>query len=154
MKLQEASHILLSIILFYFSGFFCRFFLFIADTHAMRQVFNNKDDAFRLQLTLTGPTLMGKDKNIAYMNGAPHKALRKMLLPLFTRQALGVYLSIQEKIIRKHISQWLEKSRTNDEYLQMRPLIRDLNVETSYQVGGCVCGGGGVFHAASNCSVL
>ena len=119
--------------------FDCRFFLFIADTKVMRQVFNNVDDAFRLQLTLGAPVLLGKDKNMTFMNGPPHKALRKMLLPLFTRQALGVYLEIQEKTIRQHIGQWLAECESSKEFLEMRPRIRDMNVQTSYQVGNTGC---------------
>ena len=105
----------------------------MADTDVSRKVFGNFEDSFRLQLTLGAPTMLGKDKNIAFMNGPPHKALRRMLLPLFTRKALGMYVSIQEKTIREHLRMWLEESNTA-EVVEMRSLIRDVNVATSYKV--------------------
>eukprot|EP00117_Sycon_ciliatum_P032094 scpid52079/ scgid24965/ Probable cytochrome P450 524A1 len=112
-----------------------RFFLFVNDGETMRKVFNNMGDAFRLQLTLSAPIMLGKDKNIAYMNGPAHKALRKMLLPLFTRSALGVYLSIQEATILEHLDHWIRRgSVDSDTFVEMRPRIRDMNVHTSYKV--------------------
>ncbi|XP_065191847.1 probable cytochrome P450 524A1 isoform X3 [Sycon ciliatum] len=110
-----------------------RFFLFVNDGETMRKVFNNMGDAFRLQLTLSAPIMLGKDKNIAYMNGPAHKALRKMLLPLFTRSALGVYLSIQEATILEHLDHWIRSRGSVDTFVEMRPRIRDMNVHTSYK---------------------
>ena len=75
---------------------------------------------------------MGED-NIAFMSGSPHKTLRKQILPLFTRRALGVYVKLQEEKIRHHIEKWMQKCAKDSE-LEMRLLIRDLNIETSFDV--------------------
>lgn len=109
-----------------------RFFLFCAKTDITRKVFSNPNDSFRLILTLTAPRLMGED-NIAFMNGPTHKALRKQILPLFTRRALGVYMKLQEETMRQHMEKWLQKCARESE-LEMRLLIRDLNIETSFDV--------------------
>ena len=66
-----------------------------------------------------------------FMSGAPHKTLRKQILPLFTRRALGVYVRLQEKLIRDHIEKWLKKCEREPE-VEIRLLARDLNIETSY----------------------
>jgi cytochrome P450 family 710 subfamily A protein len=40
-------------------------------------------------------------RNIAFMHGPEHKALRKSFLALFTRKALSTYIQQQDGIIRK-----------------------------------------------------
>ena len=78
-------------------------------------------------------TIFGKN-NMAFQQGKPHKQLRAVLLPLFTKKALSLYLKIQEKVIRRHLSKWINEFMENDEPINMRLKIRDLNLETSQNV--------------------
>ena len=55
------------------------------------------------------------------MHGAPHKAIRKSFLALFTRKALGTYVELQDAIVRRHIAQWLQSDAGERE---IRPFIR------------------------------
>ena len=54
------------------------------------------------------------------MHGPPHKAIRKSFLALFTRKALGTYVELQDGIVRRHITHWLQ----SDGEREIRPLIR------------------------------
>jgi len=103
------------------------FVVFARGTELSRKIFmNNAPDALRIVLHPNAERLLGKD-NIAFMQGPAHKELRKTLLPLFTKRALGVYVQLQEKKIREHIAQWIQFEQPQD----IRLCIRDLNVETS-----------------------
>jgi sterol 22-desaturase len=63
------------------------------------------------------------------------KSLRIALLPLFTTKALSIYIHIQQKVIRAHLTQWCQLSDVNQSKgLEMRPLIDDLNMSTSLSV--------------------
>ena len=66
------------------------------------------------------------DHNIAFKYGDEHKALRKSFLHLFTRKALGIYLHIQERLIRSTIDTW----NTEATEAEMRIKIRDMNLLT------------------------
>jgi cytochrome P450 len=63
--------------------------------------------------------------------GEEHHRLRKSLLPLFTRKALGMYLTVQDKLIRESIAEWLKVGHIETE---IRSPIRDMNVWTSQKV--------------------
>ncbi|XP_062522743.1 uncharacterized protein LOC134197433 isoform X2 [Corticium candelabrum] len=106
------------------------FFVFCTTTDICRKVLSNPDTSFKVFFTLTAERLLGGD-NIVFMNGPAHKTLRKQILPLFTRRALGVYVKLQEQQIRNHMEKWLQQSEQQSE-LEMRPLIRDLNIDTSF----------------------
>ena len=54
------------------------------------------------------------------MHGPAHKAIRKSFLALFTRKALGTYVELQDGIVRRHITQWLQ----SDSEREIRPFIR------------------------------
>lgn len=64
------------------------------------------------------------------MHGKVHADYRKALNVLFTRNALSIYLPIQEKIYRKYFAQWMDRNKTEPYMLPMR----DLNMETSLRV--------------------
>eukprot|EP01089_Gocevia_fonbrunei_P009073 TRINITY_DN20_c0_g1_i1.p1 TRINITY_DN20_c0_g1~~TRINITY_DN20_c0_g1_i1.p1 ORF type:complete len:508 (+),score=76.51 TRINITY_DN20_c0_g1_i1:81-1604(+) len=107
-------------------------FIFCRDSQLSRQVLNNAGKDLQICINLNGERLLGAN-NIAFMQGAVHKELRRQLLPLFVRKALGIYIDIQEAAIRQHIKMWY-KMGENDTVLEMRPLMRDLNMETSQHV--------------------
>ena len=110
-----------------------QFFVLIADSEYSRKVFERCSSDMPLILHPNATRLLGRD-NIAFINGATHKNLRIALLPLFTTKALAIYLHIQEKAIRDHMSQWCEISSKAKDGVEMRPLIYDLNINTSLSV--------------------
>jgi cytochrome P450 family 710 subfamily A protein len=112
------------------NSLFGRFFVFSRDTETSIKIFkNNSPDALRIVLHPNAVRLLGEG-NIAFMQGEKHKELRKRLLPLFTKKALGLYVRLQEKAIREHFDKWIKMKGP----IEMRPLVRDLNVETSQTV--------------------
>ncbi|CAF0848923.1 unnamed protein product [Adineta steineri] len=110
-----------------------RFFVLIADSEYSRKIFEKCSSDMPLVLHPNASRLLGHD-NIAFMNGHRHKTLRIALLPLFTTKALSVYLHIQEQAIRDHMKKWCEMSRISKDGIEMRPLIYDLNINTSLSV--------------------
>lgn len=110
-----------------------RFFVLVADSEACRKIFERCSSDMPLILHPNASRLLGDD-NIAFINGPTHKNLRIALLPLFTTKALSIYLHIQEKAIREHMKNWCELSRTSKDGIEMRPLIYDLNINTSLSV--------------------
>ena len=52
-----------------------------------------------MQLHPSAKNVLG-EKNIAFLHGPEHKALRKSFIALFTRKALGVYVRKQDQIIQ------------------------------------------------------
>lgn len=64
------------------------------------KVFNhNGEDSLLLELHPNAKMILGS-RNIAFMHGPDHTALRKSFLPLFTRRALSTYVRKQDAIIR------------------------------------------------------
>ncbi|KAH9294436.1 hypothetical protein KI387_040360 [Taxus chinensis] len=59
-----------------------------------------------------------------------HRDLRRRFAPNFTLKALGVYVRIQEKVIRQHIKKWIEIT-SDDKPIALRTFCRDMNLETS-----------------------
>lgn len=110
-----------------------RFFVLIADSECSRRVFERCSADMPLILHPNATRLLGKD-NIAFMNGPTHKTLRIALLPLFTNKALSTYLHIQEKAIRSHLQRWCQLTATAATGTELRPLIYDLNINTSLSV--------------------
>lgn len=53
-------------------------------------------------LVRSGKNVLG-ERNIAFLHGPDHKALRKSFIALFTRKALGVYVGKQDAIIQRHL---------------------------------------------------
>ena len=110
-----------------------RFFVLITDSESGRKIFEKCSSDMPLILHPNASRLLGND-NIAFMNGHIHKTLRIGLLPLFTTKALSTYLHIQEKAIRDHMNNWCLISEQTKEGLEMRPLVYDLNINTSLSV--------------------
>lgn len=107
-----------------------KFTIFVTDPGLVRHVFNhNGKDSLLMALHPSGVAILG-DKNIAFLHGPEHKALRKSFLSLFTRRALGVYVQKQDQIIRDHIREWLQTPGPRE----IRPFIRDMNAFTSQEV--------------------
>ncbi|GJD10177.1 Cytochrome P450 [Galdieria sulphuraria] len=110
-----------------------RITLFVTDSALVRAILNNNSArTFLLALHPSARLILGKN-NIAFMHGQEHKELRKSFLSLFTRKALGVYLTLQETSIKSHLQKWIQLSKENDE-MEMSFLCRDLNLETSQYV--------------------
>ena len=126
--------------------------LFASNAEVITEVLkrsNGKD--FKMVLHPNANIILGK-QNIAFMHGAAHKALRASFLPLFTKRALGMYLPLQQRVIERHLSRWVELSSERasaagaksgrggaadggDElYIEARELCRDMNLETSQRV--------------------
>lgn len=109
-----------------------QFSVFVTDAAISRHVFNNNSaDTLLMALHPSGKAVLG-ERNIAFLHGPDHKALRKSFLALFTRKALGVYVNKQDEIIKRHIDTWLASFGSNP--TEMRPFIRDLNAFTSQEV--------------------
>eukprot|EP00128_Syssomonas_multiformis_P001503 Colp12_sorted_trinity150504_noHs@19133 len=101
--------------------------IFSCKTDISRTIFNNNtEDTLKIFLHYNAEKVLGAN-NIAFMVGEPHKRLRKMLVPLFTKRALGFYVQIQERLIREHLSKWQEVTTEFD----AKGPVRDLNTETS-----------------------
>ncbi|KAK4529913.1 hypothetical protein CCYA_CCYA02G0778 [Cyanidiococcus yangmingshanensis] len=114
------------------------FMLFVTETDLCRYVLSeNGPHAFQMILHPNGWKILGRN-NIAFKWGEEHKRLRQSFLRLFTPKALGVYVSIQERLIREHLHSWLSESeRSADGYspaFEVRPRVRDLNLRTSQTV--------------------
>ena len=76
------------------------FTVFVTDAAISRHVFNhNGADSLLMQLHPSAKNVLG-EKNIAFLHGPEHKALRKSFIALFTRKALGVYVRKQDQIIQ------------------------------------------------------
>ncbi|EGG14007.1 cytochrome P450 family protein [Cavenderia fasciculata] len=100
-----------------------KFVLFVVDAEMTRQVF--KEENAKLFLSLGAKKIL-TEKAIPYIEGVPHRQLRKQLLPLFTIRALSSYLPIQEAIVNENIQSWLKDGKMN-----ARNQCRDLNMMVS-----------------------
>ncbi|GLJ07654.1 hypothetical protein SUGI_0071820 [Cryptomeria japonica] len=112
---------------------FGKFIVFIQDSELSQKIFANvKPDVFHLIGHPFGKKLFG-EHNLIYMFGEEHKNLRRRFAPNFTLKALGIYVGIQEKVIRQHIREWIAMS-SEDKPIALRSLCRDMNLETSQNV--------------------
>ncbi len=76
------------------------FTIFVTDPAICRHVFNhNSTDTLLLQLHPSAKNILG-ERNIAFLHGPEHKALRKSFIALFARRALAVYVRKQDQIIK------------------------------------------------------
>lgn len=108
-----------------------KFIMFSQAAGITRHVFNNAKGSLRLWLIFGAEKILGKD-NLAFLHGPKHLALRRSLLPLFTKRALSTYLELQERKIYEHLNKWVEF--TKDGAKPIRIGARDLNIETSMEV--------------------
>ncbi|KAM9987058.1 hypothetical protein ACTFIY_011487 [Dictyostelium cf. discoideum] len=102
-----------------------KFVLFVTDAEINRQVF--KEENAKLYLSLGAKKIL-TEKAIPFIEGAPHRQLRKQLLPLFTIRALSSYLPIQESIVDEHIAMWIKNGKAD---INARNNCRDLNMAIS-----------------------
>jgi len=108
-----------------------KFILFSKATSLSRNVFNNAKGSLRLWLIFGAEKILGKD-NMAFLHGPKHLALRRSLLPLFTKRALAAYLKMQEEKIHTHMDMWVKN--TEDGHKPFRIGARDINIDTSLEV--------------------
>eukprot|EP00877_Chromochloris_zofingiensis_P010637 jgi/Chrzof1/5827/Cz16g17100.t1 len=107
-----------------------KFTVMVTDPALIRHVFNhNSPDTLLLDLHPNAKMILGT-RNIAFMHGPDHKALRKSFLALFTRKALSIYVQKQDVIIREHLEEWMK----SPEPRELRLAVRDMNAETSQEV--------------------
>lgn len=117
---------------FSYNSLFGKMILFITDAEKSREMMALNDPSKMLMvLHPSAKNILGKD-NMAFDHGPAHKAIRKSFLSLFTRKALSVYVSLQDGLIRDHISKWLASHEGKE--VEIRPFIRDLNQMTSQEV--------------------
>eukprot|EP00760_Papus_ankaliazontas_P038493 PhM_4_TR9144/c0_g1_i1/m.90240/K09832/CYP710A; sterol 22-desaturase len=110
------------------------FMLFSTRAETSQKIFAmNGPDTLTLALHPNAKTILGDD-NIAFMTGPEHKALRTSFLHLFSSKALGIYLTIQERTMNKHIAEWLENHPVGGKPTEMREKCRALSAETSQSV--------------------
>eukprot|EP00850_Spirogloea_muscicola_P023740 SM000385S14618 [mRNA] locus=s385:33530:36853:+ [translate_table: standard] len=113
-----------------------KYIVFIRDVELSHKVFANvRPDGFHLVGHPLGNKLFG-EHNLIFMMGDEHKDLRRRLAPLFTAKALGLYIEIQERTIRQHVTLWRRLAERGDGSgpVAMRLLLRDMNLETSQNV--------------------
>jgi len=109
-----------------------KYMLFTTDTDVTRKVLtHNSPNDFMMVVHPSGKHILGDD-NLAFMHGPEHKNLRRSFLALFTQAALAKYVTIQDKVVRKHLAQWFDEHE--GEELEIRDLIRDMNTDTSQEV--------------------
>lgn len=107
-----------------------RFMVHSAATETSRKILAaDEPGVMKMALHPNAEMILGSN-NIAFMQGTVHKELRNQLLPLFTRKALGLYLSIQERFIRLKIEEWVASGKEHE----FRNCARDLNITTSNHV--------------------
>lgn len=70
--------------------------------------------------------------NWIFLQGKEHSQYRKLLLPLFTKNALSFYLPIQEQVYKKNTNKWFIESKLQP--IQMINRIREMNMETALEV--------------------
>ncbi|KAH7861882.1 hypothetical protein Vadar_032136 [Vaccinium darrowii] len=116
-----------------------KFVVFVRSTDLSHKIFANvRPDAFHLIGHPFGKKLFG-EHNMIYMFGQDHKDLRRLIAPNFTPKALSTYISIQQKIIAKHLNHWLQLSASSASnntlpIISLRLLCRDMNLDTSQTV--------------------
>ncbi|KAJ6574659.1 cytochrome P450 [Mycena capillaripes] len=70
--------------------------------------------------------------NWVFLTGKTHVDYRRGLNNLFTRKAIGMYVTIQDAITRKHFKEWREDFGTSPQPIMMK--ARFLNMDTSLRV--------------------
>ncbi|KAJ7071426.1 cytochrome P450 [Mycena amicta] len=70
--------------------------------------------------------------NWVFLTGKTHVDYRRGLNNLFTRKAIGMYITIQDAITRKHFKQWAKDYSTSPQPIMMT--ARYLNMDTSLRV--------------------
>ncbi|KDQ54835.1 hypothetical protein JAAARDRAFT_60295 [Jaapia argillacea MUCL 33604] len=106
-------------------------FIVIASSNEYtRKIFNSP--------TYAEPCLVNSAKQVlcpdnwVFLTGKVHVDFRRGLNTLFTRKALGIYVTIQDVISRKHFAKWLADSSETHQPIMMT--ARDANMDTSLRV--------------------
>nr|GAT43641.1 cytochrome P450 [Mycena chlorophos] len=71
-------------------------------------------------------------ENWVFLTGKTHVDYRRGLNNLFTRKAIGMYITIQDAITRKHFAQWAKDFSSSHQPIMMP--ARYLNMDTSLRV--------------------
>lgn len=108
-----------------------KFVIFATKADLCQKIFaTNGEDSLKLVLHPNGRIILGEN-NIAFRTGPLHRALRGSFINLFTAKSLALYLPIQERILKRHLKEWIENIPTGSKPQEMRTLIREMNCETS-----------------------
>lgn len=107
------------------------FIVLASTTDLARKVLNSSTAAEPCLVRSAKQVLL--PENWVFLNGKVHNEYRKGLNCLFTRQALGIYLKIQDRIYRQNFASWLKEDK-NSAHKPYQMLFRDLNMETSLRV--------------------
>lgn len=107
---------------FSYNSILGKFMVFVTDVDVARSVFSYNDPTSLLMAVHPSAKNILGPKNLAFMHGPPHKAIRKSFLSLFTRKALGTYMHLQDGVIRKHLADWLKEFAGQER--DIRPFIR------------------------------
>lgn len=106
-------------------------FIVIASSNEhSRKILNSPNHAEPCLTSSAKPILL--KENWVFLHGKVHADYRKGLNVLFTKQALSIYLPIQERIYRRYFKTWLADPNPNAREYMMP--MRDLNMETSLRV--------------------
>lgn len=115
-----------------YNSLFGQFIVFVTDPIKCRELMVvNDPEKMLMVLHPSAKNILGKT-NMAFDHGPNHKAIRKSFLSLFTRKALGVYVKLQDGIIRRHIATWLKEHEGVE--FEIRDYLRNLNLMTSQEV--------------------
>ncbi|KAE8543400.1 hypothetical protein D1P53_000109 [Cryptococcus gattii VGV] len=105
-------------------------FIVIGSSNEMaRKILNSPNHAEPCLVASAKKVLL--PENWVFLHGKVHADYRKALNVLFTKQALSIYLPIQEKIYRSYFSKWMSDPAPAQPYMMK---MRDLNMETSLSV--------------------
>ena len=116
---------------FSWNSIFGNFIVFLMDAKLSRRMFAlNSHDDFVAALHPNCARIVGEN-NLVFRTGEDHKAMRRSFMTLFTKSTISKYIVIQDKLIRKHVQEWIALGMTD---IEIRPLVRDLNLEASQTV--------------------
>uniref|UniRef100_A0A383WDD1 sterol 22-desaturase n=1 Tax=Tetradesmus obliquus TaxID=3088 RepID=A0A383WDD1_TETOB len=112
-----------------------KYMVMVTDPATIRHCFNhNSKDTLLLDLHPNAKMILGT-RNIAFMHGPEHKALRKSFLALFTRRALSMYVEQQDRVIREWLDKWMTAQDAQPgQPMEVRDMVRDMNCATSQRV--------------------
>ncbi|KAI5475960.1 C-22 sterol desaturase [Pseudohyphozyma bogoriensis] len=106
------------------------FIVIASKTEDARKILNSSTQAEPCLVRSAKQVLL--PENWVFLNGKVHNEYRKGLNCLFTREALGIYLTVQDRIYRKFFNDWMHDPEPNHVPYQMK--FRDLNMQTSLRV--------------------
>ncbi|WVF65642.1 hypothetical protein IAT40_000373 [Kwoniella sp. CBS 6097] len=105
-------------------------FIVIGSSNEMARKIMNSPNHAEPCLVQSAKKVLSPD-NWVFLHGKVHADYRKALNVLFTKQALSIYLPIQERIYRSFFNKWLSDPSGPSEYMMK---MRDLNMDTSLEV--------------------